>query len=66
MFNKFKKLDKKQKLEFYRVIGWSIGGLGSGWGSASSIGVGGHILGWVIGIVIVFIVFRTLRILRII
>ena len=70
MFNKFKNLEKKQKLELYKVLGYSICALIGGAGSAKQIGVGADlgdiILGWIIGLVIVFIVFRTLRILNII
>ena len=70
MFSKFKNLEKKQKLELYKVLGWSICALIGGAGSANQIGVGADlgdiILGWIIGLVIVFIVFRTLRILNII
>ena len=69
MFHRFKNLDKKQKLELYKVIGYSICALIGGAGSAKQIGVGADlgdiILGWIIGVVIVFIVFRTLRILNI-
>ena len=70
MFDRFKNLDKKQKLELYKVLGYSICALIGGAGSAKQIGVradlGDIILGWIIGLVIVFIVFRTLRILNII
>ncbi len=70
MFHKFKNLDKKQKLEIYKVLGYSICALIGGAGSAKQIGVGTDladiILGWLVGVVIVFIVFRTLRILKII
>ena len=70
MFHRFKNLDKKQKLELYKVLGYSICALIGGAGSANQIGVGADlgdiILGWIIGLVIVFIVFRTLRILNII
>ena len=70
MFDRFKNLDKKQKLELYKVLGYSICALIGGAGSAKQIGVGADlgdiILGWIIGLVIVFIVFRTLRILNII
>ena len=69
MFHRFKNLDKKQKLELYKVLGYSICALIGGAGSAKQIGVGADlgdiILGWIIGVVIVFIVFRTLRILNI-
>ena len=68
MLDRFKNLDKNQKREFYRVIGWSgtslIGGLG---GARQLEGDNGDvILGWAIGVVIVFIVFRVLRIIKII
>ena len=70
MFDRFKNLDKKQKLELYKVLGYSICALIGGAGSAKQIGVGADlgdiILGWIIGLVIVFIVFRTLKILNII
>ncbi len=70
MFHRFKNLDKKQKLELYKILGYSICALIGGAGSAKQIGVGADlgdiILGWIIGLVIVFIVFRTLRILNII
>ena len=70
MFDRFKNLDKKEKLELYKVLGYSICALIGGAGSAKQIGVGADlgdiILGWIIGLVIVFIVFRTLRILNII
>ena len=68
MFDKFKKLDKEQKFEFYRVLGWSGTSLIGGIGGANQVDAnfGDAILGWVVGIVIVFIVFRTLRILKII
>ena len=68
MLNRFKNLDKKQKLEFYRVIGWSgtslLGGIHGARLVESSFT--DLILGWAVGIVIVFIVFRVLRILQII
>ena len=70
MFDRFKNLDKKEKLELYKVLGWSICALIGGAGSAKQIGVGADladiISGWLVGVVIVFIVFRTLRILKII
>ena len=69
MFDRLKNLDKKQKLELYKVLGYSICALIGGAGGANQIGVGADlgdiILGWIIGVVIVFIVFRTLRILNI-
>ncbi len=70
MLDRFKNLDKKQKLELYKVLGWSICALVGGAGSAKQIGVGADlgdiILGWAIVLVIVFIVFRVLRVLKII
>ena len=70
MFDRFKNLDKKQKLELYKVLGWSICALVGGAGSAKQIGVdadlGDIILGWAIVLVIIFVVFRALRILKII
>ena len=70
MFNRFKNLEKKQKLELYKVLGWSICALIGGAGSANQIGVGADlgdiILGWTISLVIIFIVFRVLRVLKII
>tara|TARA_B100000989_G_C19401010_1_gene409972 strand:- start:610 stop:816 length:207 start_codon:yes stop_codon:yes gene_type:complete len=68
MLDRFKNLDKKQKLKLYRVFGWS--------GTSMLGGIQGvrviegdftnFIIGWVVGLVIVFIVFRTLRILNVI
>ena len=70
MFYRFKNLDKKQKLELYKVLGYSICALIGGAGSARQIGVdadlGDIILGWAIVLVIIFVVFRALRILKII
>ncbi len=70
MFHRFKNLDKKQKLELYKVLGYSICALIGGAGSAKQIGVGADlgdiILGWTICLVIVFVVFRILRVLKII
>ena len=70
MFKKFQNLDKKQKLELYKVLGWSICALIGGAGGANQIGVGADlgdiILGWAISLVIIFIVFRILRILKVI
>ena len=40
MFHRFKNLDKKQKLELYKVLGYSICALIGGAGSAKQIGVG--------------------------
>ena len=70
MFHRFKNLDKKQKLELYKVIGYSICALIGGAGSAKQIGVnadlGDIILGWAIVLVIIFVVLRDLRVLKII
>ena len=70
MFDRFKNLDKKEKLELYKVLGYSICALIGGAGSAKQIGVdadlGDIILGWAIVLVIIFVVFRVFRILRII
>ena len=57
MFHRFKNLDKKQKLELYKVLGYSICALIGGAGSAKQIGVdadlGDIILGWAIVLVII-------------
>ena len=70
MFDRFKNLDKKEKLELYKVLGYSICALIGGAGSAKQIGVdaelGDIILGWAICLVIIFAVFRVLRVLKII
>ncbi|MDC2977606.1 hypothetical protein OAZ10_01850 [Acidimicrobiaceae bacterium] len=70
MLDKFKNLDKKQKLELYKVLGWSICALIGGAGGANQIGVGADlgdiILGWTLSIVIIFVVFRILKVLKII
>ena len=70
MFNRFKNYEKKQKLELYKVLGWSICALVGGAGSAKQIGVGADlgdiILGWAIVLVIIFVVYRVLRVLKII
>ena len=70
MFNRFKNLDKKQKLELYKVLGYSICALIGGAGSAKQIGVdadlGDIILGWAIVLVVIFVVFRALKVLKII
>ena len=70
MFNRFKNLEKKEKLELYKVLGWSICALIGGAGSAKQIGVGADlgdiILGWAIVLIIIFVVFRVLRVLKII
>ena len=68
MIKRFKNLDKEQKREFLRVIGWSGTSLIGGIGGANQIdaSLGSAVLGWLAGIVIIFIVFRTLRILKII
>ena len=70
MFNRFKNIDKKEKLELYKVIGYSVCALIGGAGSAKQIGVdaelGDIILGWAICLVIIFAVFRVLRVRKII
>ena len=70
MLDRFKNIDKKQRLELYKVFGWSICALVGGAGSAKQIGVGSDlgdiILGWAISLVIIFVVFRVLRVLKII
>ena len=70
MFDRFKNLDKKQKLELYKVLGWSICALIGGAGSAKQIGLdadlGDIILGWAIVLVIIFVVFKVLRVPKII
>ena len=70
MFHRFKNLDKKQKLELYKVLGYSICALIGGAGSAKQIGVdadlGDIILGWAIVLVVIFVVFRALKVFKII
>ena len=70
MFDRFKNLDKKEKLELYKVLGYSICALIGGAGSAKQIGVdadlGDIILGWAIVLVVIFVVFRALKVLKII
>ena len=70
MLDRFKNIDKKQWLELYKVFGWSICALVGGAGSAKQRGVGSDlgdiILGWAISLVIIFVVFRVLRVLKII
>ena len=70
MLHRFKNLDKKQKLELYKVLGYSICALIGGAGSAKQIGVdaalGDVILGWAIILVIIFVIFRVLRAFKII
>ena len=70
MFDRFKNIDKKEKLELYKVLGWSICALIGGAGGANQIGVGADlgdiILGWTISLVIIFVVFKVLRVLKII
>ena len=73
MLHRLKNLDKKQKLELYKVIIsylLTICALIGGAGSAKQIGVGADlgdiILGWTICLVIIFVVFRVLRVLKII
>ena len=69
MFDRFKNIDKKEKLELYKVLGWSICALIGGAGGANQIGVGADlrdiILGWIISLVIIFVVFKVLRVLKI-
>tara|TARA_X000000950_G_scaffold116885_1_gene146670 strand:- start:23024 stop:23236 length:213 start_codon:yes stop_codon:yes gene_type:complete len=69
MFDRFKNLDKKQKLELYKALGWSVCALIGGAGGANQIGVGADlrdiILGWIISLVIIFVVFKALRVLKI-
>ncbi len=69
MFDRFKNLDKKQKLELYKALGWSVCALIGGAGGANQIGVGADlrdiILGWIISLVIIFVVFKVLRVLKI-
>ena len=70
MFDRFKNLDKKEKLELYKVLGYSICALIGGAGSAKQIGVdadlGDIILGWAIVLVVIFVVFRALKVFKII
>ena len=70
MFHRFKNLDKKQKLELYKVLGYSICALIGGAGSSRQIGVdadlGDIILGWAIVLVVIFVVFRALKVFKII
>ena len=63
----FNKLDKKQKIEFYRTIGWSVTALGTSLGSASAagVGLGTTVLAWAVFAIIIFITFRVFRILNI-
>ena len=67
MRNWFNRLDKKQKIEFYRTIGWSVATMGAGLGGASSadIELGTRILAWAIFAIIIFIIFRVFKILNI-
>ena len=70
MFHRFKNLDKKQKLELYKVLGYSLCAFIGGAGSAKQIGVGADlgdiILGWTICLVIIFVVYRALKVFKII
>ena len=70
MFDRFKNLDKKQKLELYKVLGYSLCAFIGGAGSAKQIGVdadlGDIILGWAIVLVVIFVVFRALKVFKII
>tara|TARA_B100001778_G_scaffold331978_1_gene337365 strand:+ start:635 stop:847 length:213 start_codon:yes stop_codon:yes gene_type:complete len=69
MFNRFKNYEKKQKLELYKVLGWSICALIGGAGGANQISVGADlgdiILGWSISLVIIFVVLRVLRLISV-
>jgi hypothetical protein len=70
MLDRFKNIDKKQRLELYKVFGWSICALIGGAGGANQIGVGADlgdiILGWTICLVIIFVVYRALKVFKII
>ena len=68
MIEKFKNLDKEKKRELLRVVGWSGTSLGGGIGGARTAGVeiSTAIIGWIIGLVIILIIFRVLRVLNII
>tara|TARA_X000000950_G_C13711354_1_gene576332 strand:+ start:369 stop:575 length:207 start_codon:yes stop_codon:yes gene_type:complete len=68
MIDKFKNLDKEQKRELFRAIGWSGTSLIGGVGGANTAGVSVRtaIIGWIIGLFIVFIAFRVLKALKII
>ena len=48
MLNRFKNLDKKQKLQFYTVLGWSGSSLGGSIIGARNLGIGftDLIIGW--------------------
>ena len=63
----FDGLDKKQKIELYRTIGWSVATMGTGLGGANAagVGLGTTVLAWVIFAIIIFIIFRVFRILNI-
>tara|TARA_A100001011_G_C13941461_1_gene687323 strand:+ start:503 stop:721 length:219 start_codon:yes stop_codon:yes gene_type:complete len=63
----FNGLDKKQKIELYRTIGWSLGVMGSGLGGANAagIGLGTTVLAWAIFAIIILIIFRIFKILNI-
>ena len=63
----FNGLDKKQKIELYRTIGWSAGSMGTGIGGANAagIGLGTTVLAWAVFAIIVFIIFRVFKILNI-
>ena len=67
MLHRFKNLDRKQKREFYRLIGWSGSSLTGGVVGARQIGadIADIVVGWVVGLLIVFITFRVLRIFKI-
>tara|TARA_B100001027_G_C16091006_1_gene251723 strand:+ start:18 stop:245 length:228 start_codon:yes stop_codon:yes gene_type:complete len=63
----FNNLDKKQRIELYRTIGWSGGSLGTAFGGANAAGIGlaNTFLAWAIFAIIIFITFRVFRILNI-
>ena len=68
MIEKFKNLDKEQKRELLRVVGWSGTSLIGGVGGANRAGleISTAIIGWIIGLFIIFIIFRVLKVLKII
>ena len=63
----FNRLNKKQKIELYRTIGWSVGVIGSGFGGANAadIELGTTVLAWAIFAIIIFIIFRVFKMLNI-
>ena len=60
MFDRFKNLDKKQKLELYKVLGYSICALIGGAGSAKQIGVDAD-LGDIISVSYTHLTLPTIR-----